>query len=478
MKALITRRVGSAFALILLAGGLLQALPRTPAGPRAACYMATGDGVVMVRDVWSRRLSLPGGELDPTQPVPLALAALTASTTGLQVQVGERLAGDAALTLFACVPRQPLRRQGDALDLPPAIRKQTQQLKVVDPATLPPGRWRNQLEAGRLQGMCREAQAAWSQRPADVAWVDEPPAAPAWFFRELGINRLLQQHLGGRGDGLMRLASGLAEARHIFWLAVLVVALGGWQLGSEFICMVLLASMFNCLIKDLCMLPRPCYLAPALQLEHAANFGFPSGHTVLAGTAFGLLARRSRLPGRWLVALSLVALCGTARIYLGAHFLHDVLGALLLAFGWVAWQGRLAARQPDGRIDFASWSRLGALTIAASLGLALSPPSLVFAAAFSGVLLGQWLFAPPLQSGPTWRQPGGLRRAAWVAVLGLGSLALLEALAHRLRPAQGGSLACALVLALQYGSFGLLLPGLARLHRGARCPLPTAPALL
>ncbi|MBC3787775.1 phosphatase PAP2 family protein [Spirosoma utsteinense] len=73
------------------------------------------------------------------------------------------------------------------------------------------------------------------------------------------------------------------------------------------------------------------------------GFSFPSGHSATALILYGLLAywliRRFRTTtGRVMVgagAVSLILAVGFSRIYLGVHFLSDVLGGYLLGIGWL-----------------------------------------------------------------------------------------------------------------------------------------------
>ncbi|WP_162428495.1 phosphatase PAP2 family protein [Pontibacter pudoricolor] len=75
------------------------------------------------------------------------------------------------------------------------------------------------------------------------------------------------------------------------------------------------------------------------QVEH---YSFPSGHATTAMALFGLLAyfiyRHNRdKPYRkfivWAAAI-LILLVGFSRIYLGVHFLSDVLAGFILGFLW------------------------------------------------------------------------------------------------------------------------------------------------
>ncbi|MEU3460390.1 phosphatase PAP2 family protein [Streptomyces sp. NPDC006733] len=76
---------------------------------------------------------------------------------------------------------------------------------------------------------------------------------------------------------------------------------------------------------------------------HASRFAFPSGHTTTSAMAAGLLAwavlRRCR-PAAARVAVALLAcwavLVGCTRIYLGVHWLTDVLAGWLLAAAWIS----------------------------------------------------------------------------------------------------------------------------------------------
>ena len=74
------------------------------------------------------------------------------------------------------------------------------------------------------------------------------------------------------------------------------------------------------------------------------GFGFPSGHTMIAVLLYGLLAAfavRSFDARRWR-ALSvagagiMVLLIGLSRLYLGAHFVSDVLGGIASGVAWLA----------------------------------------------------------------------------------------------------------------------------------------------
>ena len=97
------------------------------------------------------------------------------------------------------------------------------------------------------------------------------------------------------------------------------------RLGARVGVFLLLSSYLNLGLKALVHQPRPFDLDPGLQLTSAEGYGLPSGHAQLAVVAWGAMAAWTRKGWFWGVAISLMALIGLSRIYLGVHFPADVL---------------------------------------------------------------------------------------------------------------------------------------------------------
>jgi membrane-associated phospholipid phosphatase len=93
--------------------------------------------------------------------------------------------------------------------------------------------------------------------------------------------------------------------------------------------------------KDTFQRERPSFAAPYEQLP---SYSFPSGHSAGSVAGYGLMAYclALRWPGRrrrlgLVVGLGLVVLLiGFSRIYLGRHFLSDVLAGFALGTAWLA----------------------------------------------------------------------------------------------------------------------------------------------
>lgn len=114
-------------------------------------------------------------------------------------------------------------------------------------------------------------------------------------------------------------------------------------------------------LKLLLQLPRPeVVLAP----PH--SYSFPSGHTLKATVIYGFLAvmlARPLAPSRrWMpyaAAVVPVTLVGFSRLYLGVHWLSDVLASLALGLVWVSFLGIAYGRHTQverhwGRLAFCS----------------------------------------------------------------------------------------------------------------------------
>jgi undecaprenyl-diphosphatase len=95
------------------------------------------------------------------------------------------------------------------------------------------------------------------------------------------------------------------------------------------------------LLKWVVHLPRP------VPIYHGASaYGFPSGHTSMSVILYGflaiLLARRLTGVWRWGLFSSVIVISfviGISRLYLGAHWLSDVLGGLFIGTCWTTLLG-------------------------------------------------------------------------------------------------------------------------------------------
>jgi undecaprenyl-diphosphatase len=119
----------------------------------------------------------------------------------------------------------------------------------------------------------------------------------------------------------------LYRSGHHYWTLSLAIAVPGGML-------------VNTIIKELVHRSRPAWDDPVLTLTSAS---FPSGHTAGATLFYGFVCAfvvwNTKGPWRHVVAILccviMVSLVGFSRIYLGVHYLSDVLAAVSVSLVWL-----------------------------------------------------------------------------------------------------------------------------------------------
>jgi phosphatidylinositol-3-phosphatase len=154
----------------------------------------------------------------------------------------------------------------------------------------------------------------------------------------------LVAHRGAWLTGAMRLATDLGAAGVLVPLVLAAGLAWRWRRGSWQPLWLLAGAaagawVVQVAVKQLVERPRP----PAgIALSHATGFAFPSGHATDAAAVYGMLAlllsRSGHRPARaatWAAAVGLVALVGLSRLYLGVHWLSDVVVGICLGGSWL-----------------------------------------------------------------------------------------------------------------------------------------------
>ena len=120
-----------------------------------------------------------------------------------------------------------------------------------------------------------------------------------------------------------------------FWVLTVLGGLSGTQL-----------------LKWIIHLPRPLDIYRGI-----SSYGFPSGHTTMSVVLYGFLAilLARRLAGRWRWGLFsgvmlIAVVIGISRLYLGAHWLSDVLGGFFIGTSWASLIGIAYLKGPVEKV--------------------------------------------------------------------------------------------------------------------------------
>lgn len=182
------------------------------------------------------------------------------------------------------------------------------------------------------------------------------------------IHHFLQSFAFEGLTSFMQFMTALGYLEFFMLLLVFIIFAVDFKKGFILLMVLIWTGAFTFFLKDYFALPRPFHVDNTIQfldkqLPDATNFsfskqgassfwaalpesvvaetrkhkdlehGFPSGHTSIAVTLWAMIALLFRK--RWLTVLciALMVLIPFSRMYLGVHFLADVLGGYVLGFG-------------------------------------------------------------------------------------------------------------------------------------------------
>ncbi|HHY18918.1 MAG TPA: phosphatase PAP2 family protein, partial [Firmicutes bacterium] len=137
-------------------------------------------------------------------------------------------------------------------------------------------------------------------------------------------------------DSLAKVITMLGEDTFFIVLAVVMIwcvnKKSGWRLGL----IALSSGALNAGLKQIFKIERPIGQEGirSLRLETAGGYSFPSGHSQFTASVWTKLATLINQTWFYVVASIVIVLVGLSRIYLGVHFLSDVLAGLLIGIAW------------------------------------------------------------------------------------------------------------------------------------------------
>ena len=149
---------------------------------------------------------------------------------------------------------------------------------------------------------------------------------------DIGIASIIT--LQGMGDWLiapMRFFSYLGNEEFFLLVLPLIYWSVDSALGLRVGIILVTSNLFNNIFKLIFAGPRPYWVSSHVRAlwTTETSFGIPSGHAQNAVSVWGMIAAYYKRSWVWATAITLIFLIGFSRIFLAAHFTHDVI------FGWL-----------------------------------------------------------------------------------------------------------------------------------------------
>jgi undecaprenyl-diphosphatase len=163
---------------------------------------------------------------------------------------------------------------------------------------------------------------------------------------DFGVYQILQGLRTPWGDRIMVFITELGDGAVIALVSLAVLAwllwLRKWRIAAYWSAAVVFGQLAALIFKLAMQRARPL----ANIYDGLSTYSFPSGHAVMSTVVYGflavLIARQLSRAHRWAAyatASLLIAAIAISRLYLGAHWLSDVLGGLSLGIVWVSLLG-------------------------------------------------------------------------------------------------------------------------------------------
>jgi len=149
-----------------------------------------------------------------------------------------------------------------------------------------------------------------------------------------GIDWILAiQALGGWLELPMKFFTFLGHENFFFLVLPLIYWSLDARLGLQVAFILATSNYVNSIVKVLFASPRPFWVSAQVEpLSVESTFGVPSGHAQNSAAIWGTMAAGAQRAGKrwaWIAAFVIAFLVGFSRLYLGMHFLHDVV------LGWL-----------------------------------------------------------------------------------------------------------------------------------------------
>lgn len=351
------------FTFVLLLGSFFSSIysvsavaDNTPIPKGAVCVVDDGFRIVLIEELITGKLSLPGGVIDEGETPKEAAERETWEETGLVVTAQDVLYQDDKAIVYSCKSESDivvfnLQTIDGFFRIPswfaPHYGIETEAVYLTEPYKINVNKYRYPEQLELLQQWFSKPQESRNQ----ISWVTD------LVDQASGIHKVELELLTSLRSSIDSLPAIINISIKIFFTVInetgteaffyflFIVALVyfGRETGLTLLFGIVLTILFSDLIRQGLSLPRPFVYVPQLQLTQANGFGMPSMNSMLATVIYGIfyLALKRKpvspliLQRFGLFFIGLIIAQAVARVWLGIHFLSDsvvgiALGAMII----------------------------------------------------------------------------------------------------------------------------------------------------
>lgn len=149
-------------------------------------------------------------------------------------------------------------------------------------------------------------------------------------LKELSLIRAAQELRSPFMDQFMHVLNLLDTLPFYVFAITLILFSYKQNLGFRLLYLLFISSFINQDAKELLAQPRPCQLDSALCMIFAKSHGLPSGAAQTMFVLFGYMSYHLRNKFFTIFSVFFILLIGFSRVYLGLHFVTDLLGGWFL----------------------------------------------------------------------------------------------------------------------------------------------------
>lgn len=148
------------------------------------------------------------------------------------------------------------------------------------------------------------------------------------LFEEIIINQILQSYASPLLNLFFKVVTYFGHPALWFFVSAWLFWLGKEKKSFALASLILFTGFIAGALKMIIAQPRPSGI---LIMEHETSYAFPSGHSTVAGalSAYAWCAKEIQKNYKYILII-LALLTGVSRLYLGVHYISDVIAGLFI----------------------------------------------------------------------------------------------------------------------------------------------------